>query len=49
MKSESLVCSVCHAPVSFLFEGVCARCADLVEPPLTEWREVHRRCLEAQS
>ena len=43
MQVEALVCERCGAPVSFLHDGVCVRCAESVEPPMTKWMVVVRR------
>jgi len=40
VRIEALVCDRCGAPVSVLYGGVCIRCAESVEPPMSKWREV---------
>lgn len=45
MRIESFVCDCCGAPVGVLYDGVCIRCAERVEPPALKWRDVLRKLL----
>jgi len=42
VRVEFLVCGRCGAPVSVLYDGLCVRCVESVEPPLLRWRALLR-------